>query len=158
MVESKPSFQQEEARAKIAEGVELMKLGVTETIKSEVSHATAMGVIGAGVGVVAWAWTGKSESVWNWAKKFGRWGLVSGWFAASSNYNDYAHETGLPKVKWYDTLGASIIANRAIEEKGPIEGVTRPVRLVIPHLVTPISTLGVRTTISGIRDLFVATY
>ncbi len=77
MVERVAATRRDEARREISQGWELMKFGLVETVRSEISHAAAMGLIGGVIGVGAWALHGNRESIVKWAKKLGTWGSIS---------------------------------------------------------------------------------
>ncbi len=129
-----------------AEGVALVGIGVTETIRNEIPKALFWGVAGAawGSGVAALLNRDMGETMWKYAKKGARFGAILGWQIAPATYNKLARREGLPKVGWGDGIVANIVAFRAYDGKSPFHQTTDRGRFVATQFFNPITMRGMR--------------
>jgi hypothetical protein len=137
-------------KERINRGVDKIVNGVFLTAGNEVVHAVKFGLVGAAIGIPAGILGG---NVVEGVKSFGKIGVdvgvLWGWHTAHNDFNKTAEQNGNPPVRWYDWLGATIIASNARQKERPFHKSSDIEAVLWGQLFNPTSTSGMKDVLHG---------
>lgn len=147
MIEYGPS--EPRGKALMRSGAEKLLYGIAFTVDKEIHYALGAGFVGGLVGIPMGLIDGDVvKGIKDYAKGGAMLGALWGWNTAHLEFNQDAPNTMKP-VRWYDWLGAVIIASHIVSRERPPHAASRAESVLWSQLFNPISTSAMKDIARG---------